>query len=780
MLRIIVLAILLIVSSAIFAEPEKINLTQAEQQWIENHPIVRYTSAASFISDNRSFYINQIALLSGIQFKRIDTNSWSEAKKLVSLGKLDVITAVTINQLDHDFFNTLLKSDNYYLTSTVAVTRKNEVSDVAPLKLDGKTVALVGGKVINDYLRRNYKKITLLTYNNPTLALQALAGKQVDVVIGLTLELEPIIKDHFYGVFEWAGVFPGIPVSYVMGINASSPELASIISKSINSIIAYHAERTFDRLLFESSMTAPSLNSVIRHYSIELITAILATLVVVALAVYSRRAQKAAQKSDADKSAFLAMMSHEIRSPMNGVMSSIELLHTTKLTTQQKDLLTLAMSSASNLLALLDDVLDISKLEAGIITPEYLPTNINKLAHNLVSTYRIAALKHHTSLSLNTSNLTNILIVTSSTRLQQVLSNLLSNAIKFTRHGSITLSIDFDIATPGSGHLKIRVSDTGIGIDKSHQGKLFQAFVQVDSSITRRYGGSGLGLSICKQLVELMGGQIGLDSELGKGTQVSITLPVEFKHKTEAAVTSHLIQPQPKTFPLPVTQLQILVVEDNPVNQRTIDLQLTELGYSALIVENGLEALNVLERKRDKIAIVLLDCHLPDMDGYEVARRMRQQRSLGFTHLPIIAISASTNTEHQKKCMDSGIDDSLPKPLSLPKLRKLIELWAPPPEAARSAASMTARSESLNTLFIRTSLEDIVNLREALETKDLARARYYAHRLHGSALATNTQTIAKAAKKLEDILDNPESTSDGLLNRVDFIEKSLRRIISTD
>ncbi|TKK37725.1 sensor protein evgS [Pseudomonas fluorescens] len=782
MIRTFILPILLILSGTIHAEPESLSLTRAEETWIETHPVVRYTSAADFISDNRTYILNQITSLCGIRFERIETTDWSEAKRLVSLGEIDLITAVTNNQLDKDFFQAAAKSDTYYLSSTVAVTRKQKNSNTRPLSLDNKTIAIIGSKVLNDYLRRNLKNTILLKYENPILALDALADKRVDAVIGLSLQLHPIIKDNFHGIFEWEGIFPGMPIPYVMGITPSSPELASIINKSISSINKSRSEFTFDRLLLESDITAPTWESVLNHYSTELISIIFTIITVGLLATYSRRAQKSAQKSEADKSAFLAMMSHEIRSPMNGVMSSIELLQTTKLTAQQRELISLATISASNLLALLDDVLDASKLEAGIITLELSPTNLNKLAHNLVNIHRVSALKQYTSLSLTTSGLTNILIITSPTRLQQLISNLLSNAIKFTQYGNIILSIQFETKTSNTGDLKILVSDTGIGIDKAQQSRLFQAFVQADNSITRRYGGSGLGLSICKQLVELMDGQISLDSEPGKGTQVSLTIPVEFKHKTKATPPTSLIKQELKAAPPFATQLYILVVEDSPTNQKTIDLQLTELGYRALIVDNGYEALKITESKRDTIAIVLLDCHLPDMDGYEVARRMRQQQqSIGFAHLPIIAISASTNTEHQKRCTDSGIDGSLSKPLNLSNLRKLFELWLPPfvPSSALASAAITTPLETLSTLFIRTSLEDTANLRKALETRDLERARHYAHRLHGSALTIKAHKIATAAKRLEDILKQPVLTRDDWPVLVSTIEETLNHLAST-
>ncbi|AZC51714.1 hypothetical protein C4K35_4135 [Pseudomonas chlororaphis subsp. piscium] len=748
-------------------------LTPQEQQWIHKHPVVRYTSAANYVSDNRTYLIDQITLMSGLRFEKIRTKSWTETKTLITQGHIDLITAINNSVLDHSSRQGLILSNNYYMSSTVMVTRAGEIKSF-PLKINGKAIAIIEGDRLNAFLQRDFKKATLIIYSTPTLALKALAEGDVDAVIGMTSQLHPIMRDEFYNIFEWTGIFPGVPDWYVMGISPAAPELVSIINKSIAAFNASFSGAALESLLMESETIAPSWKKIQNHYTLEIAVIIFAMIAMGIMASYARRAQKIAQRSTSEKSAFLAMMSHEIRSPMNAVMSSIELLQTTSLTAHQQELTVLASSSACNLLELLNDVLDVSKLEAGMVQLERTPTDVELLVQSLAGIHRLAALSHNTSLTLDVAGLANVLLMVDSIRIRQVITNLLSNAVKFTQYGDIELSIHFEITGPNIGRLKVRVSDTGIGIDQIQQARLFQAFVQADNSITRRYGGSGLGLSICKQLVELMGGQIYLNSALGRGTRVSFTLSVEFQHRVTDTLSSTPSQPEAAVPAL--TWQQVLVVEDDPINQRAIGLQLDELGYRALIVDDGIAALEMMESQRDTIAIVLLDCHLPDMDGYEVAQHIRkQEKLLDLPHMPIIAISASINEEHQRRCIESGIDGNLSKPLSLSGLRQLFELWLSTPPTQTLTTQTTAEINALGCLFIKIGSEDIIRLRNALESGDRVRALHYVHRLHGSALTAKSYELAKLAKELEDSLRELEGLNNDWIHQLDTVEKALDR-----
>ncbi|NWD65963.1 ATP-binding protein [Pseudomonas sp. IPO3774] len=758
--------------------------TAAEQQWINAHPVVRYAIdpywPMEYLEEGElkgltRDYIDYISSISGLRFQLIQTESWSDTLTLMKKNQVDLSTAINRNLFTKSDLGGLILSDEYFVGSTIIVTRSGDPVMFSPKKLNGKTVAVKGGGGYERYLTKNFPDIDLLLITDPEQALEALADGRADAVVGLDVVLQPIITRKFLGTLHLAGVISEMAVVSVMGINSSSPELASIINKSLASITSEASDIMFDRWLAKTKYGAPSWGAILRYYSIELAAILLFIIAIILLASRAKRAQNTAQRSEADKTAFLAMMSHEIRTPMNGVLSSIELLQSTELNPSQHELATLANVSARNLLEMLDDVLDISKLEARGVSIEYIPTDLSQLARGLADIHRLGALNRKTSLNLNIVGLEEVLLLVDPIRIRQIISNLLSNAVKFTHNGEVILSLEFHPSGPDIGRLKVQVSDTGIGIDQAQQGRLFQAFVQADNSITRRYGGSGLGLSICKQLVELMGGRIYLESDLGKGTQVSCWLHVHFIYKVACTESPALEQQETPTTA--ATQKQVLVVEDHPINQRTIGLQLTELGYRALIVEDGVAALAAMQESRDDIAIVLLDCHLPDMDGYEVARRIRQQENnRSLAHMPIIAISASTDEAHQLKCFESGIDGNLSKPLGLSNLKQLFAVWLLASDLPVPSVQSTEDTLSLHDLFIKTSREDAALLRDAFETGDLVCALHYAHRLHGSALTIGDNELATWAKELEDSVRNPGTVDHKWARRLEIIEAALDRL----
>ena len=759
MRRLMLLGIALLISCQVYAD-SPYAFTPAEKQWIQEHPVVRYAIDSywplEYIENGEHKgltrdYLQQISRISGLQFELVPTKNWSETLALIDAGKIDLTTAVSKALIDKDQAGKLLLSDVFFVGSTVVVTRSGEPVLFSTHKLNGKVVAVKGGGGYEHYLRKEFPDVELLLINDPEDALMALAEGKADAVIGMDSVLQLIISRKFFGTLHLAGVLSDMPIVSSMGISPKYPELLSIINKSLAQLPPSTIDAIFERWLERTDYGAPSWATVFRYYRIELICF---ALLLSALAFMTRRAmlaKKAAQKSEAAKSSFLAMMSHEIRTPMNGVLSSIELLKGSPLTPAQQELATLANVSARNLLELLDDVLDVSKLEADKIQLESVPTDLQQLARGLADIHQLAARQRHTEISLAVTGLDEVLLILDPVRIRQVIANLLSNAVKFTEHGEVLLSLHFEATSSDSGHLEILVSDTGIGVDAQQQRHLFQAFVQADNSITRRYGGSGLGLSICKQLVELMGGQIDLESEPGQGTRVRVSLPVSFRHKYPALPARAAEEPLPDA-PAKTWQ-QVLVVEDHPINRQTIQLQLTELGYHALIVEDGIAAMATMEQHREGICLILLDCHLPGIDGYEVARRIRQQeQEQGLAHMPIIAISASTDEQHQLKCIDSEIDGNLSKPLTLSALRQILGLWLPGPDTPPQPVASSLSSASIEDLFNTSCGEDFACLHDAFDKHNLVLALHYSHRLHGAALAMQANELAKRARDMEQAL----------------------------
>jgi signal transduction histidine kinase len=385
------------------------------------------------------------------------------------------------------------------------------------------------------------------------------------------------------------------------------------------------------------------------------------------LTTVSQALQKARDDADSanrGKSVFLANMSHEIRTPFQGVLGMLNLLDATQLSSEQRDYIHTARESATHLLRVLNDILDVSTMESGHFklntAPVHLPSIVKEVDHLM----RFPAQQKGITLNLRIDPLAPTWVMGDATRLRQIFFNLINNAIKFTSQGGVSVNLD---ATPdGTAGFVFSVRDSGIGMDQSTLDQLFTRFYQADDSVRRRLGGTGLGLDISRQLCDMMGGEISVDSEPGQGSVFMVRLPLpDVDEPDMPAPEAPFAAPNP-----PVRGLHFLVAEDHPVNMKFISIVIQNMGHTATYCGNGVQALEHLGR--DRFDVALLDYHMPELDGLGTTEALR--KTVGMNqHIPVILVTADVINETREKALAKGVSAFVSKPMQASDLQRALQ-----------------------------------------------------------------------------------------------------------